>query len=70
MSCRKLLCQECTTQWEGINYCGTCVGSLAAAPARRSRPIRFVLMLGFTLAMAFAVARLAVGIGVYLAGMF
>ena len=69
MSCRKLLCQECTTQWEGINYCGACVGKLAASSVRRSRALPLALMVTFAVAMAVALVRLAVGIGVYLAGM-
>ena len=70
MSCRKLLCQECTTLWEGINYCQQCVGQLAAAPVRRARPIGAIVMLTITVALALALVRLAVGLGVLLAGMF
>ncbi len=70
MSCRKLLCQECATNWEGINYCRACVGKLAARPVQRSRGFGAALMIVFTIAMAVALMRLAVGIGVYLAGMF
>jgi hypothetical protein len=25
MSCRKAVCQECATTWDGINYCNTCL---------------------------------------------
>lgn len=25
MSCKKTVCQECATQWEGINYCIHCL---------------------------------------------
>ena len=70
MSCRKALCQECTTQWEGIHYCRACVGTLAAAPVRRSRPVGFILMVMFAAAIAVALVRLAVGVGVFIAGMF
>ncbi len=70
MSCRKLLCQECTTQWEGINYCRACVGKLAAKPVKRTRPAAAIAMTVLTIAMALALMRLAVGLGVALAGMF
>lgn len=70
MSCRTRMCQECTTQWEGINYCRACVGKLAAKPVRRSSAVRFILMMTFSIAMALALARLLVGLGVYLAGSF
>lgn len=69
MSCRKVLCQECTTPWEGINYCRGCVATLAATPLRRSGPIPLILMIVFGAAMAVALVRLIVGVGVYLAGM-
>ncbi len=70
MSCRKLLCQECTTEWEGINYCRGCVGALAAKPVKRSRPVGAIAMTLLTIAMAVVLMRLAVGLGVALAGMF
>ncbi|HVS29841.1 MAG TPA: B-box zinc finger protein [Thermoanaerobaculia bacterium] len=70
MACRKLLCQECTTQWEGIHYCRDCVGRLAAAPARRGRPLGTMAMLALTVVAALALIRLAVGLGVLMAGMF
>ena len=69
VSCRKVLCQECTTQLEGINYCRTCLPGVAAAPVKRASPIRFIVMTSFGVAMAMALARLLVGVGVYLAGM-
>lgn len=25
MSCRKVLCDECATPWDGINYCSRCL---------------------------------------------
>jgi B-box zinc finger len=70
MSCRKLLCQECTTQWAGINYCRACVGKFAAVPVRRESAARFILMIAFAIAIAVALVRLLVGIGVYFAGTF
>ena len=69
MSCRKMLCQECTTQVDGINYCRTCVAARTAKPVRRESPLRLVLMTAFGLAMALALVRLLVGVGVYLVGM-
>ena len=70
MSCRKILCHECTTQWEGINYCRKCVGALATAPVVRATPIRLILMVVISAALAFLLVRVAVGLGVYIAGMF
>lgn len=70
MSCRKILCHECTTQWEGINYCRACVGALAAAPVAGTTPFRLIVMVAVTAALAVVLIRVAVGLGVYLAGMF
>ena len=28
MACRKTLCQECATVWDGINYCASCLGKV------------------------------------------
>ena len=38
MSCRKVVCQECATTWDGVNHCRPCLakrGALAA-PERRT----------------------------------
>ncbi len=35
VECRKVICQECTTQFEGINRCASCLNRrLASAKAR------------------------------------
>ena len=69
MSCRKALCQECTTQWEGINYCRTCVTALATVPVKRARPAGAIVMTLIAAAMLFALMRAAVAMGVFLAGL-
>ena len=69
VTCRKVMCQECTTQVEGINYCRTCVAARTAVPNHQSGPLRLVAMVLFGVAMAMAIVRLIVGLGVYLAGM-
>ena len=71
MSCQKRLCQECTTQWEGIHYCLSCVtAQQQVIPGRRSNIVPFVAMVVFSLIIAFALVRVAVGIGAALAGLF
>jgi hypothetical protein len=70
MSCRKALCQECTTQWEGINYCRACVTALATVPVKRARPFGGIIMVLLSAAMIFALVRAAVAMGVFLAGLF
>jgi hypothetical protein len=37
MSCRKVVCQECATTWDGVNHCRSCLaerGATASAPRR------------------------------------
>jgi hypothetical protein len=36
MSCRKVLCQECATEWDGINYCSRCLQARGAAAGKGS----------------------------------
>ena len=60
MECRKVLCAECATDWDGINYCDTCLGRrrVAMRSARRL-PGWVALALGSAL-LLFAAARLMV----------
>ncbi len=38
MSCRKTLCQECATEWDGIYHCAACLAKQRkAAPAEASK---------------------------------
>lgn len=30
MSCRKVVCQECATTWEGVNHCRPCLAKKSA----------------------------------------
>lgn len=48
MACRKALCRECATEWDGINYCASCL-----AQRRRSVAARGSLLgwLGLVLAV-------------------
>jgi hypothetical protein len=32
MTCRKVLCDECATTWDGINYCSRCLQARGSAP--------------------------------------
>jgi hypothetical protein len=37
MSCRQVVCQECASTWDGINYCKPCLAKRRAAPTGPSR---------------------------------
>ena len=45
MSCRKTVCQECATEWDGINHCVACLASRrkASDPKSSVLPLVFVL---------------------------
>lgn len=37
MSCRQVVCQECATTWDGINYCRVCLAAKSARSEERNR---------------------------------
>ena len=70
MSCRKAICQECATQWEGINYCAVCLAVQRQPKAESSIRFSLVLIILAILALGFGLVRLSVGLGAFVAGMF
>ena len=36
MSCRRVVCQECATTWDGVNHCRPCLSQRRAAVERRT----------------------------------
>ena len=45
VECRRSICQECATHWDGINYCVSCLGARGRAARRSSRLPSWVLLL-------------------------
>ncbi len=37
MSCRKVVCQECATTWDGVNHCRACLAARGEAAGGRKR---------------------------------
>ncbi|HEX9604375.1 MAG TPA: hypothetical protein VF973_11545 [Myxococcales bacterium] len=37
MSCRKVVCQECATTWDGVNHCRPCLAKRGALATPRAR---------------------------------
>jgi hypothetical protein len=37
MSCQQVVCQECATTWDGINYCRVCLAAKSDRSKERSR---------------------------------
>jgi len=63
MACRKVLCQECATTWDGINYCMSCLARRRLAARGRARPFGWVLLLAAILILFYLQARLMVWSG-------
>jgi hypothetical protein len=58
--CRSTICQECATQWDGINYCGRCVADLRKSLDRKGAGLGW-LGLGIALPVLFlATAKLMI----------
>jgi hypothetical protein len=70
MSCRRTMCQECTTQWDGINYCNRCVSGRKPAAERERTTVSLLIMLAISILAGMAIVKLSVVIGAALAGMF
>ena len=69
MACRKVLCQECATEWDGINYCVACLALRRKADRARSSVLSWAAVLLASAALFFASARLMVWAAVFVAGL-
>lgn len=69
MECRQVVCEECATDWQGINYCAPCLGRRRQAPrAVRAWPGQVALLLACA-ALAVVLTRLMAWTCVLLAGL-
>ena len=64
MSCRRSVCQECATTWDGINYCATCLGQRRRSALTRSSWWRAVPVVLAAAALLWVLTRLMVWSGV------
>ena len=70
MSCAKMLCQECATQWDGIWHCASCLGAKRGATVRRSPVFGWIAVVTLSLFILFAGARVMVWTAAILAELF
>jgi hypothetical protein len=56
MSCRKVVCQECATTWDGVNHCRPCLARKRAAVERRTSPIAWIVWAAASAALLYAAA--------------
>ena len=45
MSCRKTVCLECSTQWDGVNYCVSCLSEKRASHDDKGSVLAWLSML-------------------------
>lgn len=70
MTCRKSICQECATQWDGIYHCTTCLAARRGANVRRSRAAGWLALVAASLILLYVSAHVMVWAGALLAGLF
>lgn len=69
VSCRKPLCQSCSTLWEGIHCCVDCLARRRAAAGGETARLKTAGLILASLALIFALTVLRAWIGAALAGL-
>jgi hypothetical protein len=69
VSCRKPICQSCSTLWEGMHHCTACLAERRTTVVSRGAAVRTALLGLLTLGLLAGAAFLRAWIGVALAGM-
>ncbi len=70
MSCAKMLCQECATQWDGIWHCAACLGTKRGVAVRRSPVLAWIGVVAGSLLFLYTGARVMVWASALIAGLF
>jgi hypothetical protein len=70
MSCAKMLCQECATQWDGIWHCAACLALKRGAKRRRSPVFSWISVVAASLLLLYLGARVMVWTAAVIAGLF
>ncbi len=70
MSCAKMLCQECATQWEGIWHCAACLAVRRGKTVARSPLGSWISVVAVSLILLYLGARVMVWAGALIAGLF
>jgi hypothetical protein len=53
MNCAKLVCGECATEWDGVNYCAACLAERRGGEKRRASLLGGLVLL-FACVLLFA----------------
>lgn len=70
MTCRKPVCQECATQWDGIYHCTGCLAARRGTRVRRSRLAGWLSAAAASAILLYLSARLMVWASALIAGLF
>ena len=70
MTCRKTICQECATQWDGIYHCAPCLAAQRSARVERPRLAGWITLLLSSAILLYISVRVMVWAGALIAGMF
>ena len=70
MSCSKMLCQECATQWDGIWHCAECLAHKREARRGRAPVFSWISVVAASLLLLYLGARVMVWTGAVIAGLF
>lgn len=70
MSCRKVVCQECTATWDGVNHCRPCLAARGAQKQARSSPLTWAVSSLAVLGLLAATGKLMAWSGAFFARHF
>ncbi len=70
MKCRKPLCQECATQWNGVYHCAQCLTAQRGATKSRRRVVGWVTVTAGAVILLYIGAKTMVWAGALIAGLF
>ena len=70
MNCKKVVCQECATQWEGINFCVACLKSKREKSTEKSTVAGWLAISAAIVLLFYAASGLMAWSASILAGLF
>jgi hypothetical protein len=70
MKCRKPLCQECATQWDGIYHCAPCLATQRGAAKSRRQVFGWITLGAAALILLYVSAHVMLWAGALIAGLF
>jgi len=70
MSCSKMLCRECATEWDGIWHCASCLGSRRQVAVESRPALSWMAVAASTILFAYLTTRALVWVGAVLARFF